>query len=94
MRFRRGAPLDRGQVTDVRGRRMGGGLALGGGGMGVVGLVIYLLVSFLSGEAGSASSALSKTNGSGKATLRGRSRRIAGRVRMRTRARTVGSSPS
>src|SRR5215213_4397695 len=34
MRFRRGARLDTGQVTDVRGRRMGGGggMALSGGG--------------------------------------------------------------
>jgi predicted metalloprotease len=52
MRFRRGARLDPGQVTDVRGRRMGGGLALGGGGLGVVGLVIYLLVTLLSGGGG------------------------------------------
>jgi predicted metalloprotease len=31
---------------------MGGGFALGGGGIGVVGLVIYLLVSLLSGGGG------------------------------------------
>ena len=50
MRFRPGARLDPGQVTDVRGRRMGGGgLALGGGGLGVVGIVIYLLVTLLGG---------------------------------------------
>jgi predicted metalloprotease len=53
MRFRRGARLDPGQVTDLRGRRMGGGgLAVGGGGLGLVGLVIYLLVSLLSGGGG------------------------------------------
>jgi predicted metalloprotease len=52
MRFRRGATLDPGQVTDVRGRRMGGGLALGGGGLGIAGLVIYLLISLLSGGGG------------------------------------------
>ncbi len=53
MRFRRGARLDTGQVTDVRGRRMGGGgLAMGGGGVGLAVLVIYLLVSALSGEGG------------------------------------------
>src|SRR5438874_5003026 len=51
MRFRRGATLDTGQVTDVRGRSAGG-LALGGGGLGVVGLVIYLLISLLSGGGG------------------------------------------
>src|SRR4051794_6589877 len=47
MRFRPGARLDTGQVTDARGR--GGGLALGGGGLGIVGLVIYLLVALLGG---------------------------------------------
>src|SRR5215216_8153252 len=54
MRFRRGARLDTGQVTDVRGRRMGGpgGVALGGGGIGLVGLLIYILISVLSGGGG------------------------------------------
>jgi predicted metalloprotease len=54
MRFRRGARLDPGQVTDLRGRRMGrgGGLALGGGGLGLAGLVIYLLFALLSGGDG------------------------------------------
>ncbi|HEX5468565.1 MAG TPA: neutral zinc metallopeptidase [Gaiellaceae bacterium] len=53
MRFRRGARLDPGQVTDVRGRRVGGGgLAVGGGGLGIVGLIIYLLITFLSGGGG------------------------------------------
>jgi predicted metalloprotease len=52
MRFRRGAKLDTGQVTDVRGRRMGGGLAMGGGGLGLAGLVIFLLLALLSGGEG------------------------------------------
>jgi predicted metalloprotease len=53
MRFRRRATLDPGQVTDVRGRRMGpGGLALGGGGLGLAGVVIYLLFALLSGGSG------------------------------------------
>ncbi len=53
MRFRRGARLDPGQVTDVRGQRMGrGGLALGGGGLGGAALVIYLLITLLSGGGG------------------------------------------
>jgi predicted metalloprotease len=54
VRFRKGAKLDPGQVTDVRGRRVGGagGLAIGGGGIGIVVLVIYLVVSALSGGGG------------------------------------------
>jgi predicted metalloprotease len=54
VRFRKGAKLDPGQVTDVRGRRVGGagGLAVGGGGIGIVVLVIYLIVSALSGDGG------------------------------------------
>jgi uncharacterized protein len=53
MRFRRGARLDPGQVTDARGRGLGrGGLALGGGGLGLAGLVVYLLLSLLSGGGG------------------------------------------
>jgi uncharacterized protein len=53
VRFRRGAQLDPGQVTDVRGRRVGrGGVALGGGGVGLGALVVYLLLSFLSGGGG------------------------------------------
>jgi len=50
MRFRRGASLDTGQVTDARGSGMGtGGLAVGGGGIGVAALVIYLLYALVSG---------------------------------------------
>ncbi len=53
MRFRRGARLDPGQVTDLRGRRVGrGGLAVGGGGLGLAVLVIYLLFALLSGGGG------------------------------------------
>src|SRR4051812_27660860 len=53
VRFRRGARLDPGQGTDLRGRRMGGGgMALGGGGLGVAGLIIYLLFGLLSGGGG------------------------------------------
>src|SRR5918994_2593087 len=53
MRFRRRARLDPGQVTDVRGRRVGpGGLAAGGGGLGLVGLIIFLLIAVLSGGGG------------------------------------------
>jgi uncharacterized protein len=52
MRFRRGAKLDPGQVTDVRGRRGGRGLAVGGGGIGLGVVVIYLLFSLLTGGGG------------------------------------------
>ena len=53
MRFRRDAPLDPGQVTDVRGRGVGpGGVALGGGGLGGAALIIYLLFTLLSGGGG------------------------------------------
>ena len=53
MRFRRNAPLDTGQVTDARGRGVGpGGLAVGGGGLGLVGLIIYVLISLLSSGGG------------------------------------------
>jgi predicted metalloprotease len=53
MRFRRRATLDSGQVTDVRGSRTGpGGLALGGGGLGIAAVVIYLLFALLSGGSG------------------------------------------
>jgi uncharacterized protein len=49
VRFRRNAPLDPGQVTDLRGRGFGaGGVAAGGGGLGLVGLIIYILISVLS----------------------------------------------
>jgi uncharacterized protein len=50
VRFRRGARLDPGQVTDVRGRRVGpGGLAIGGGSLGGLGLLIYLAIVLLTG---------------------------------------------
>jgi uncharacterized protein len=54
MRFRRGARLDPDQVTDVRGRRMGspGGLAVGGGGIGLVVLVVVVLFTLLTGGEG------------------------------------------
>ena len=53
MRFRRGATLDTGQVTDVRGRRPSG-LALGGGagGLGIVGVLIFLAITLLGGNGG------------------------------------------
>jgi len=52
MRFRRGATLDTGQVTDARGRGAAGPLAFGGGGLGIVGLIVFLLISWLGGGGG------------------------------------------
>jgi uncharacterized protein len=53
MRFRRDAKLDPGQVTDVRGRRVsGGGLAVGAGGLGVLGVIVFLVLSLLTGGGG------------------------------------------
>lgn len=44
MTFRRASRLDPGQVHDVRGRRAGAGLAVGGGLGGLVLLAIVLLL--------------------------------------------------
>jgi predicted metalloprotease len=56
MRFRRDVDLDPSQVEDRRGAGPlgipGGGIAVGGGGLGLVGLVVYLLVAALSGGGG------------------------------------------
>src|SRR3954454_18339138 len=51
MRFRPGAKLDTGQVTDARGRGMGG-VALGGGGLGIGGIVVFVLYLLLQGGGG------------------------------------------
>jgi predicted metalloprotease len=48
MPFRRGARLDTSQVEDLRGRG-GRGLAVGGGGLGLAGVVVYLLFQVLAG---------------------------------------------
>jgi predicted metalloprotease len=50
VRFNEGADLDASQVTDQRG--MGGRIAVGGGGLGILGLVIYFVISQLGGGTG------------------------------------------
>jgi uncharacterized protein len=53
MRFRPGARLDPSQVQDVRGRRGGlPGVAVGGGGLGIVGVIVYILFAVLSNGSG------------------------------------------
>ena len=55
MRFNEGAGLDTSQIEDLRsgGGGLGGRVALGGGGLGIVGVVVYLLFSVLGGGGGS-----------------------------------------
>jgi predicted metalloprotease len=69
MRYRRNASLDPSQVEDRRGQGPmlglpGGGLTVGGGGVGIVVLVVYLLVNALAGSAGGISGPLQNLDGS------------------------------
>jgi predicted metalloprotease len=61
VKYNDGASLDTSQVEDTRGGSMLGGLGgktVAGGGVGIVGVVIYLLVSLLGGGSGSGSQAI------------------------------------
>ena len=57
MRFRRGPGLDTSQVQDRRGAG-GRGVAIGGGGLGAVALIAYLLVNVLTGGSNGLDAAL------------------------------------
>jgi predicted metalloprotease len=60
MRFRESGRLDTSSVQDRRGGRGGGrGLAVGGGGLGLVGLVVVVLVQVLGGGGSADTSSLS-----------------------------------
>jgi uncharacterized protein len=50
VRFNEDADLDPSQVTDQRG--MGGRIAAGGGGLGILGVIIYFVISQLGGGTG------------------------------------------
>ena len=75
MRFDDDAGLDASEVSDLRGAGgggVGGRVLLGGGGLGVVGLVIYFVLSQLGGVGGSPSSATGLTQlGSGQQVSNG-----------------------
>ncbi len=63
MEFDKDARLDTSEVSDVRGRGRGAKVALGGGGLGAVGIIIALLVSARGGGGGGAGDILAQLQG-------------------------------
>ena len=103
MRFDENADLDTSNVDDLRGGGGGGGgvggrVAVGGGGLGIVGLIIYFLMSQLGG--GSWAGAAAGSAADGLSGLRGPDRRHRRRSQScrtgatRTPSSTARSSPS
>ena len=66
MDFRDSARLDTSQVSDVRGRRGGGGrgMAIGGGGLGILGLLIALVLGVNPADLGGGGDSLGTGSGS------------------------------
>jgi uncharacterized protein len=58
VKYNRRARLDTSQVSDRRRMSGRGGVAIGGGGLGVVGIAIYLLVTLLGGSSGGQAAAV------------------------------------
>ncbi len=66
MSFNKGAKLDPSQVEDVRGSRMGkGGLAAGGGGIGIIVALVWVLLGGNSATGGTLGSLVDQTIGGG-----------------------------
>ena len=56
--------VDTSGVSDQRGRGIGGPVAIGGGGLGIVGLIVFLLINVLGGGSGIDTTQLVPQNGS------------------------------
>jgi predicted metalloprotease len=65
MRFRESGRLDTSSVQDRRGGGGGRGLAVGGGGLGIVGLIVVVLVQVLGGSGGDTAQLAGVLNGLG-----------------------------
>ena len=66
MRFREGARLDTSGVSDRRGMGGGRGIAVGGGGLGLVGLIIIVVLQLAGGGGGDAGSTIGGLAGLGE----------------------------